>query len=152
MRTPLRLTAAAVLTAAMTMIAVPAFADPGPGNGTQEMSFMCGGQQITVLTRANNAQAEQNWAAAWIVGMGTALPVSFEFAAYDDTTNTTLLDQAVDHAPAHQNMQQMTCTGSETGTVGDLFGDFLPPGANSAEDHVTFTITVVAALPGGRSA
>lgn len=151
MRTPLRLATAAVLTAAMTMIAVPAFADPGPGNGAQEMSLTCGGQQITVLTRANKTQAEQNWSAAWIEDMGTAIPVSFEFAAMDDTTGTLLFHQAVDHSPAHQNMQQTTCTQSETGTAGDLFGSELPPGVDST-DMVTFTITVVAALPGGRSA
>ena len=152
MRTSLRLAAAAALTAAMTMIAVPAFADPGPSNGTQEMLLTCGDLQITVLTRANKTQAEQNWSAAWVEGMGTAIPVSFEFAAVDDRTGATLFDEAVDHSPAHQNMQQKTCTQSEAaGTVGDLFGENLPPDTN-ATDTVTFTITVVAALPGGTSA
>ncbi len=151
MRTPIRLVTAAVLTAAMTMIAVPAFADPAPGNGTQEMSLMCGGQEITVLTRANGAQSEQNWAAAWVVDMGTAIPVSFEFAVYDNTTSTSLVDETVDHSPAHQNMQQITCSQTQTGSIGDLLGAFAPMDVNPS-DMATITFTVVAALPSGTSA
>jgi hypothetical protein len=151
MRTSLRLAAAAALTAAMTMIAVPAFADPGPSNGTQEMLFTCDGHPVTILTRANKAQAELTWSAAWVEGTGTAIPVSFEFAAVDDRTGATLFEEAVDHSPAHQNMQQVTCTDSETAPADDFFGGFVPTGVDP-KDTIKFTITVVAAVPGGMSA
>ena len=150
MRTSLRFGVTAAVACAMSLIAVPAFAAPGPSNGTQELAFSCDGSPITVLTRANTSHASQNWAAAYVVDMGTVLPVSFTFSLYDDTAGVLLGGFASAHPNAHNQQQTMTCTGSQSGTLAD-FGPppagELPPGVQLTDD-VTFTITVVAALPG----
>ena len=150
MRTSLRFGITGIVACAMSVVAAPAFAAPGPSNGTQEMQLTCDGSPVTVLTRANTSHADQNWAAAYIVDSGTIVPVSFAFSLYDDTVQRSLGDFTAAHPNAHHQQQTMTCTSSEQG----LLSEFGPgPGGSFPEntsptDVVTFTITVVAALPG----
>jgi hypothetical protein len=109
----------------------------------------CEGQQLTIRTSNNNSSDMGGWSAAKIIsgGSGTLIPTTFDFGAYDDTTQQSIFDgvSVKGAGNANHNQQTVTCTQIEIATLGDLLepGDQLPPGA-SLDDEVTVTLTATA--------
>jgi hypothetical protein len=115
----------------------------------QTQPLTCDGQQITIRTNENNSSDMGGWSAAHVVsgGSGTLIPTTFSFSAYDDTIQQLIFQgtQAKGAGNANHNQSTVTCTQTETATLGDLLepGDELPPGA-SADDQVTITLVATA--------
>ena len=148
MRSRTRTTAAlaAVTLAAGAGVAVLA----GPGHAAQTtLPITCDGQQLAVRVNTSHSSANGGWAVAQIVdgGTGHLVPAAFSNSLHDDTANQTLftVDRAKGGGNANHNQPTVTCTLSETGTLGDFLnpGDTPPPGT-SVSDSVTFTLSVTA--------
>jgi hypothetical protein len=108
----------------------------------------CGGEKLVVRVPINKSPSG-GWGAAHIVSGGTGHlnPIRFTGSLHDDTVNVTLFsfDQVKAGGKANHNQQTITCTQSETGTLGDSLepGETPPPGT-SATDKVTFNLEVTA--------
>jgi hypothetical protein len=96
-----------------------------------------------------NKSPNGGWSAAQIVAGGTGhlVPTEFTGSLYDETLGQTLFtfDQVKGGGNANHNQPAVTCTHSESVKFGESLGpgETLPPGT-SAEDDVTFTLTVTA--------
>lgn len=148
------LTGVATLAGAAGALLIGASAAQAAQGGLQEQSLTCdNGQQITVMTNQNNSSDMGGWEAVQVASgaSGTLIPTTFEFSAFDDTTQTLIFDgtQAKGGGHANHNRPTVTCTDAETATLADLLepGDQVPPGA-SLSDQVTFTITATAVWQG----
>jgi hypothetical protein len=112
-------------------------------------SITCDGQQLVIRTNSDNSSDMGGWSAAKIVsgGSGTLIPVTFNFAAVDDTTGQQLFSAAQNKGDGNGNHNQATvsCVQTQTGTLADLLepGDEVPPGAQLT-DQVTVTFTAQA--------
>jgi hypothetical protein len=144
MRKSVFIAAAAVAgTAGAVLIAPIAQAAP------QLQQLTCDGQQITLRTNDDHSSDMGGWSAAKVVagGSGTLIPTVFDFSAYDDTIGQSIFEGTQLKGAGHANHRQstVTCTQTETATLGDLLdpGDELPPGA-SLDDEVTITLTATA--------
>jgi hypothetical protein len=147
MRTPIRYAAAS---AAAVIIASTGLAGlAGPAHAAQStQTLSCGGQEMTVRVNVNKSP-NGGWSAAQIVAGGTGhlVPTEFTGSLYDESLGQTLFtfDQVKAGGNANHNQPTVTCTHSESGKLGASLGsgETLPPGI-SAEDDVTFTLTVTA--------
>ncbi len=147
MRSRTRATAAATAVTLAAGAGVAVLAVPAHAAQTTE-TVTCDGQDITVRVNINKSPSG-GWGAAQIVSGGTGhlVPTSFSGSLYDETTGQTLFtfNQVKADGNANHNQPTITCTQSETGTLGDSLepGDTPPPGT-SASDEVTFNLTVTA--------
>jgi hypothetical protein len=129
--------------AAALLAAAPAQAAPSV------QALTCDGQQLLIRTNNNNSSDMGGWSAAQVVsgGSGTLIPTTFEFSAYDVTVGQTIFqgEQIKGGGNANHNQATVTCTQSETDTLGDLLepGEQPPPGT-SVDDEVTITLTATA--------
>lgn len=109
----------------------------------------CDGQKMTLRTNDNNSSDMGGWSAAQVVagGSGTLIPTKFDFSAYDNTIGQQLFtgSQVKGGGHANHNQATVTCTQTESATLGDLLepGDEPPPGA-SPNDAVTTTLVATA--------
>jgi hypothetical protein len=114
---------------------------------TQQLT--CDGQQVTLRMNDNNSSEMGGWSAAQVVsgGSGTLIPTMFDFSAYDETLHQSIFDGASVKGAGNANQTQstVTCTQTQTASLGDLLdpGDPLPPGT-SLDDQVTVTLTATA--------
>jgi hypothetical protein len=112
-------------------------------------SLTCDGQQLTLRTPDNHSSDMGGWSAAQVVsgGSGTLIPTSFDFSAFDVTTQQPIFEGLSTKGAGNANHQQstVTCTQIETATLGDLLepGDEVPPGG-SLDDEVTVTLVATA--------
>ena len=148
MRSRTRTTAALAAVTLAAGAGVAALA--GPAHAAQTtLPITCDGQQLAVRVNTSHSSANGGWAVAQIVdgGTGHLVPAAFSNSLHDDTTNQTLFtfDRAKGGGNANHNQPTVTCTLSETGTLGDFLnpGDTPPPGT-SVSDSVTFTLSVTA--------
>lgn len=148
MRSRTRTTAALAAVTLAAGAGVAALA--GPAHAAQTtLPITCDGQQLAVRVNTSHSSANGGWAVAQIVdgGTGHLVPTAFSNSLHDDTTNQTLFtfDRAKGGGNANHNQPTVTCTLSETGTLGDFLnpGDTPPPGT-SVSDSVTFTLSVTA--------
>lgn len=118
--------------------------------GLQEQPLTCdNGQQITVLTNVNNSSDMGGWESVKVVsgGSGRLIPTSFDFSAFDITTESPIFEGTQTKGGGHANHTQPTvnCSDTQLATLADLLGpgDEVPPGA-SLSDDVSFTITATA--------
>jgi hypothetical protein len=142
-----------VAVAAVTIAAGAGLAGlAGPAHAAQStMSLTCAGQQLTVRVNTNHSSEHGGWGVGQIVAGGTGhlVPTAFSGSLVDTAhgMNQTLFTfaQAKGGGNANHNQQTVTCTGLETGVLGDFLnpGDTPPPGT-SVTDPVTFTLTVIA--------
>lgn len=147
MRTPIRYAAASAATVIVASTGLACLAGPAhAAQSTQTLS--CSGQELTVRVNVNKSP-NGGWSAAQIVSGGTGhlIPTEFTGSLYDQTLGQTLFtfDQVKGGGNANHDQPAVTCTHSESGKLGESLGpgETLPPGT-SAEDHVTFTLTVTA--------
>jgi len=148
MRSRTRTTAALAAVTLAAGAGVAALA--GPAHAAQTtLPITCDGQQLAVRVNTSHSSANGGWAVAQIVdgGTGHLVPAAFSNSLHDDTANQTLftVDRAKGGGNANHNQPTVTCTLSETGTLGDFLnpGDTPPPGT-SVSDSVTFTLSVTA--------
>jgi len=148
MRSRTRTTAALAAVTLAAGAGVAALA--GPAHAAQTtLPITCDGQQLAVRVNTSHSSANGGWAVAQIVdgGTGHLVPAAFSNSLHDDTANQTLftVDRAKGGGNANHNQPTVTCTLSETGTLGDFLnpGDTPPPGT-SVGDWVRFTLSVTA--------
>jgi hypothetical protein len=148
MRSRTRTTAALAAVTLAAGAGVAALA--GPAHAAQTtLPITCDGQQLAVRVNTSHSSANGGWAVAQIVdgGTGHLVPTAPSNSLHDDTTNQMLFtfDRAKGGGNANHNQPTVTCTLSETGTLGDFLnpGDTPPPGT-SVSDSVTFTLSVTA--------
>ena len=148
MRSRTRTTAALAAVALAAGAGVAALA--GPAHAAQTtLPITCDGQQLAVRVNTSHGSANGGWAVAQIAdgGTGHLVPAAFSNSLHDDTANQTLVtfDRAKGGGNADHNQPAVTCTLSQTGTLGDFLnpGDTPPPGT-SVSDAVTFTLSVTA--------
>lgn len=119
--------------------------------GTQPLACS-DGSVLTVRVPDNHSSDMGGWSVGQVVdggtGTGHLISVSFDFSAYDDTTKKSLFTGTQLKGGGNANHQQtatVTCSSSDTGTLGDMLdpGENPPP-ETSASDTVTFTLTVTA--------
>jgi hypothetical protein len=147
MRSRTRTTAAlaAVTLAAGAGVAAVA----GPAHAAQTtLPITCDRQQLAVRVNTGHSSANGGWAVAQIAGgAGHLVPAAFRNSLHDDTANQMLVtvDRAKGGGNADHNQPAVTCTLSQTGTLGDVLnpGDTPPPGT-SVRDSVRFTLSVTA--------
>jgi hypothetical protein len=123
MRSRTRTTAALAAVALAAGAGVAALA--GPAHAAQAtLPITCDGQQLAVRVNTSHSSANGGWAVAQIVdgGTGHLVPTAFSNSRHDDTTNQTLFtfDRAKGGGNANHNQPTLTCTLSETGTLGDF--------------------------------
>ena len=138
-RVGLGVTAAAVLTVT------------GMGSASAAQSYIpleCSdGSSIVVRVPESHSSDNGGWSVGRVVdgGSGHLIPTSFMFTLYDVTTESTVFSDQQAKGGGHANHRQasVTCSNTDSGSAGDLFGSDLPPGV-SAGDTVTVTISVEA--------
>ena len=148
MRSRTRTTAALAAVTLAAGAGVAALA--GPAHAAQTtLPITCDGQQLAVRVNTSHSGANGGWAVAQIAGGGTGhlVPAAFSNSLHDDTANQTLVtfDRAKGGGNADHNQPAVTCTLSQTGTLGDFLnpGDTPPPGT-SGSGSVRFTLSVTA--------
>jgi hypothetical protein len=113
----------------------------------------CAGQQLTVRVNNNNSSDHGGWGAAIVVsgGSGHLIPTVISGSLYDVTAGMTVFtfQQAKGGGHANHKQQTVTCTDTQTTTLGEFAGpgEALPPGT-SPTDTVMFTLTVTAIRKG----
>ena len=133
----------AAATAALTL--------SGMGSAAAAQSYLpleCSdGSSIVVRAPDTHSSDNGGWSVGQVVdgGSGHLIPTHFTFTLYDVTTGSTVFSgqQAKGGGHANHTQTSVTCSSTDSGTAGDFFGPDLPPGV-SADDAVTFTITVKA--------
>jgi hypothetical protein len=107
------------------------------------------GSSIVVRVPDSHSSDKGGWSVGQVVdgGSGHLIPTSFAFTLYDVTTESTVFSDQQAKGGGHANRRQtsVTCSNTDSGTAGDLFGSDLPPGV-SADDTVTVTISVEAVV------
>ncbi len=120
------------------------FAGVGAAAAPQPQPFNCVGLGDIMIVTAPSSDNANDFGAARIVGGGILIPVSFEFSAFDNTTNTLLFADGATKGGGNGNRNQTTttCSFAQTATLADLLGpgETAPPGT-SPTDSVTFTIS-----------
>src|SRR5215468_4501067 len=110
-----------------------------PMRSRTTLPITCDGQQLAVRVNTSHSSANGGWAVAQIVdgGTGHLVPAAFSNSLHDDTANQTLftVDRAKGGGNANHNQPTVTCTLSETGTLGDFLnpGDTPPPGTSVSD-------------------
>src|SRR5262245_18926203 len=98
----------------------------------QPQPLHCDGLGDLMIVVGPAKGADNNFAAARIVGGGHLIPTSFEYSAFDVTTNTPLVSEttAKGNGNGNHNQQTTTCSSTETGPLSDFLapGETPPPG------------------------
>ena len=111
------------------------------------LPLTCNGQQFTVRVNSSNSGPNGGWSVGQIVdgGTGHGIPTKISGTVVDikDSDNPQTLftfDRAKGGGNANHDQPAVTCTLSQTGTLGDVLnpGGTPPPGT-SGSDPVRFT-------------
>jgi hypothetical protein len=134
---------AAVCTAAALVVGGGSAAVAAPSQGRTTMDVTCDGQVVTVTTPSGNDG--DNWGAVQVSGGGHFLPVSLEYAVYDDTAAMFLDDEVLSHGGAHAHQRTISCV---VATEQAVLGDVVPPGFGypagvAPTDTVTMSLRAV---------
>jgi hypothetical protein len=122
--------------------ALPAQAGQATGHNIETVE--CEGLG-TVDISIQPSNSDNSWGAVQLVGTtGHLIPVAFEFALVDLTTNTVLFSDTAAKGLGHANPNQelMTCTQTFTGTFDEIAGpgEEPPPGVDP-DDTFQFSLT-----------
>ncbi|MGN6161764.1 MAG: hypothetical protein ACTHOG_08690 [Marmoricola sp.] len=117
------------------------------GAAQQIQQVTCEGQTYTIRTNTNNSSDKGGQSSVQIVagGSGHFTPTSFAGTLVDESTHQTLFSfqQTKGNGNANHNQASITCTDTQQSTLGEFWDPSQPlPAGTSADDPVTFTITV----------